>query len=264
LGNTGWRSDLREYGGQRTASFSTFQGNLTGDVTGSVHGGNITATNLKVTNASVSQYLDVSASVRVGDVSGGDYVYLGKEIGIRLRGETKTWEDLRFPVSRVTKNPSNSKPDYVPIVGDIQALGFDNAASEWVTGHAQMPHSWRTGSTVRPHVHWAPSKASNAASAVRWKLYYIWVNTNDRWINASKASIATTGVTTGVASKNLITTLGSIDGTGKEMSSILSWKLVRDVSHAADDFAADAVLVEFDIHYQINSFGSDNELTKYD
>lgn len=254
MSSTHLRSDIRERGAERTASFSNFVGKRTVMTTASINTASVgTLNSVRIVN---------TASVLVGDKASGNYVRLGEQVGIRLFGETKTWEDLRFPPSRVIKNPSDSKPDYINLVGNITVLGFDAAASEWVTGVAQMPHSWRQGSSIRPHVHWSPTKASNAASRVAWTLYYWWVNANDRWITASRLSVTGSQTTGGVASTSRFCALGTIAATGKTLSSMFTFRLVRNVSRATDDFNADAAMVEFDIHYQINSFGSDEELSK--
>ncbi len=49
-----------------------------------------------------------------------------------------------------------------------------------------------------------------------------------------------------------------IDGTGKNISSILKTKLYRD----DNVYTADVLVSDFDIHYQIDSKGSVNELNK--
>lgn len=252
MGDTHTRSNLKEKGGNLTASFSNFQGNRLITSTASINTASVGTLN--------STRLVNTASVIVGDYP-TNYVQLGEETGIRLYGETKTWEDLRFPPARVTRNPAQQKPDFINLVGNVTVLGFDAVASEWITGQAQMPHSWKQGSKIYPHVHWTPTRTSNVASSVRWTLYYWWVNVGNKWITASRGSISATQLTGGVASTHKICTLGSIDATGKTISSIFSFRLTRNVS-VNDDFNADAAFVEFDIHYQINSMGSRTEYEK--
>ena len=291
MGSTHFRSDIREKGAARTASFSTFQGdltgdvtgdvvgNVTGDVTGSVQGGNLSGTNLVVTNASVNtlarmqRYIgtnasittaslgtanvvtaNVTASLKVGNTA--SYVMIDQANGVRLVG-IDSWEDLRVPVSTVVVNPANSKPDWVAFVGNTRALGFDNTASEWVSFSAQLPHNYLQGSDIEAHLHWSATDGS--AGGVRWVLDYTWAN-----IGSPFPAIASLAETSAAASANTHTycDLEWITGTGKTVSSVLMCRLWRDVAHTDDDYAADAALLEFDFHYQVDGFGSENEDSK--
>ena len=69
------------------------------------------------------------------------------------------------------------------------------------------------------------------------------------------ASTPVTGTPdTNEANKHLITSLGDISATGKHLSDMLVMILTR--ISTGDTYGADARLLEFDIHYQIDAFGS--------
>jgi len=229
LGNTGWRSDLREYGGQRTASFSTFQG------------------------------ADFNANASVTAGSSSSKVILDNAIGVRLYG-IDAWDDLRFPVSSVQINKAISKPDQIKLLGNVHALGFDNTATEAVSFWCQMPHDWRDGTAVHAHVHWAPS--GTATGNVCWELeYYI------AGINATFTSLATLSATDyndGTANLHRYCDLGSINMTKAEggVSAMIGCRLIRRADLAKDNYGEDAALVEIDFHYRKDGFGSDGEASK--
>jgi hypothetical protein len=193
--------------------------------------------------------MTLTASLTVGNAASN--LSIDKNLGIRLTG-IDTWEDLRFPVNAVRKNAGTSKPDDVSHIGNTICLGFDNVASEGVTFSAQMSHTWLQGSSIRPHVHWSPTDDSDGS--VRWQLEYSWAN-----INGTFPTVATVGITDAAASQwaHQIAFLPTLDGTGKTYSSMLMLKLVRNVSHADDDYAADAGFLEFDFHYEVDSMGSE-------
>jgi hypothetical protein len=255
VGNTHLRSDLREHG-EITASITNIQTTNLDVATGNLIIGNIET--LNATDAYIqtlnATYVNVAASVVVGNVASN--VTIGKYTGVRLHG-IQAWDDLRFPVSAVQKNLGTSKPDTITLFGSFVVLGFDNAASEGVTFAAQMPHSWLQGSDIEAHVHWAPTDGS--AGGVRWQMDYSWANISD-----SFPALATIGATGAAASDNthIYTNMGEIDATGKTFSSMILCKLIRNVTHADDDYGADAALLEVDFHYRLDGFGSEEELAK--
>ena len=65
-----------------------------------------------------------------------------------------------------------------------------------------------------------------------------------------------------VAFQSEIDSFAGIDGTGKTLSSILSIKLSRIGGALADDYDDDALLKEFDIHYEVDTVGSRAESSK--
>lgn len=254
MGSSHLRSDIREKGGARTASFSTFQGalvggvtgNVTGDVTGSIFGGNVSATNI-----------DVSASLRVG--AGATKIVLDNTTsGVRMYN-IDAWDDLRFPVSAVAVNKATSKPDQIELLGLVRALGFDATASEAVTFWAQMPHDWRQGTAVETHVHWMPS--GTATGNVYWELEYYIAD-----IATTFSSLATVGATDyndGTANMHRYCDLGSINmSTITGVSAMIGCRLLRQAGHAVDTYGEDAGLIEVDFHYRRDGFGSDGEASK--
>jgi len=183
-------------------------------------------------------------------------VTVDKTKGVRLVN-IDAWEDLRFPVAAVQQNPATSKPDNITFLGGTRALGFDNSASEWVTFSAQMPHAWKEGSDVEFHVHWTPT--DDSAGSVRWVLEYTWAN--EGAVFPATATIGGTGVAAS-ANRHTYTDTDELDGTGKTISSMIMCRLIRNVSHTDDDYAADAAMIEADFHYKVDSFGSDEEHNK--
>ena len=66
----------------------------------------------------------------------------------------------------------------------------------------------------------------------------------------------------GVALKHQVAGFGEISGAGKTLSSMLIIKLSRVANDVSDTYNADALLREFDIHFQIDSTGSRQEYVK--
>jgi len=179
-------------------------------------------------------------------------------------GRSKTtWDDLRFPVSAINPPGLASDPDVDNTNGYFL---FDAAGTELVFLVAQLPHSYKPGSTLRPHLHWA--KSTSAAGNVMWQLDYKWAKIGEV-IDASFTTLSTTSAVAGTpdtnaAGKHLISSFGDISGAGAQLSDILVMKLSRIGGNAADTYGADAIMFEFDIHFESDISGSQNEYSRND
>jgi len=171
---------------------------------------------------------------------------------------TPTWDDLRFPASGL--NPPG--PLTAPSTDtDTGLLIFEDAKTQVVAGVAQMPHAWAEGTEIRPHVHWLQPAAGN----VLWRLEYRLIPAYNGEFPAAWTTINTAtavGTYPGTGTFVNITNFGAIDMTGFKISAMVVFKLSRVGGDALDTLADDVPLLEFDIHYQINSFGSREQFIK--
>ena len=184
-----------------------------------------------------------------------DYLDVAADGTVTLVGNATGWDDLLVPFTESVKG-SLPKPDW-----DATNYAFafpQNDATEYVSFNFQMPHRWKEGTTVYPHVHFLQDQNQ----APTFKLDWRWFN-----LGASVPSF-TTGYTMGTLlgnqtwSSGLLSRIvhgsGGLDGTGKTISSILQIKLYR----SDNLYTGDCLAVSFDLHYQIDSFGSASEYTK--
>lgn len=184
------------------------------------------------------------------------------------------WDDLRFAALDV-KVPATGGPGFAQFMDDgagstgVFTYWFSPTAEESVyVGPAQMPHDWLEGSDIDAHVHWTP--AANAIAPgldVSWGVEYTWSNIgavfpNTTIIYGDEQQLGA-GETL-VVDKHYLTEIGTINATGKTLSSCLFVRLFRDATGVGgtDDFPSDAGIIEFDFHYQRNSLGSKEEYVK--
>lgn len=166
---------------------------------------------------------------------------------------TPRWTDLTFPFTQ-TKVGSNLKPDF-----DFTNVGLlfpQNDVTEIAYITCQMPHSWKEGSDINPHIH-CVQKANQQATFI---MEYKWYNVGDlepsTWSTHTLNKYSATYVSGSLS--QIIEGQTMIAGTGKKVSSILKIKLYRNDNVYTGDFFAD----QFDIHYQQDSFGSVLEYVK--
>lgn len=166
------------------------------------------------------------------------------------------WTDLRFPVQAVRINPVVNKPD---VDYDTVEVLFDDTDIETVVSIGQMDHSWKAGSELFPHVHWI----QDSAGAVVWQLEYkIW--NNNELEPAGWTTLTTEEVAFAYASGNLaqISIFPAIPGTDLEVSFLMKLKVSRLGSDGADTKVGDAKFIEFDIHFEMDSWGSGHPFEK--
>ena len=177
-------------------------------------------------------------------------------------GTASVWDDLRVPLSEPATG--NLKPDWYmfpfgasglnPFLNWFKASGVDEMYFV-----VQMPHDWKEGSTIYPHVHWVPSQAGASGPTVpRWGLQCSWMNLGETH-SGYTVEYGTTTTTSEVlvANRMYITPLGTgLTATGKKISSMLICRIFRDGDNAADNYAGLAGALEVDFHYEKNSSGS--------
>lgn len=171
---------------------------------------------------------------------------------------TTAWEDLRVPLSTASILGLAGDADYDVFLGATRAYTFQTAADENVYFSVQLPHSYKHGTNLRPHVHWAPSDAN--AGDVTWCLEYTLAELEGTFPGTT--TICVTDATETTAHKHQIASFAEIDGSAIDsVSAMINCRLYRDVDNG-DDYGSDAFALEIDFHYEVDSFGSRTEFTK--
>lgn len=171
---------------------------------------------------------------------------------------TEHWDDLRFPAQGI--NPAGSpSPASIDNTTRPGTLLFASNSTQHIGGVAQIPHAWKRNSALRPHVHWA--KTSSASGGVVWQFRYAVADIGSVIPAYSAWAGGTNAVSdSDTADKHAITSFSEIDMTGLKESTIVLWEIRRKHDDAADDYGADARLLEFDIHYLTNKRGTNTEI----
>lgn len=163
-----------------------------------------------------------------------------------------SWTDMVFEMFP-TRKGANEKPDW-----DSTNIGFlfpQNDATEKLWVVAQMPHQWKVGSTIYPHVHVRQARDEQAT----FKIDYQWYDIGDTIPSAATYTMNTYAITYSSGTiAQLIKGSGGISGAGLGISSILKIVLYRQ----DNVYGADMLVDQFDIHYEVDSLGSNEEYTK--
>jgi len=218
---------------------------------------------------SVSGYWNNVNDIVVNDVTASSISY-SDDLTI-ITGTDKTvvlsetvWDDLRVNINAI-KVTGASQPAWTKFKDDgagsvgVYTHYFSPTVMNEGWFEAQLPHKWKEGTTIYPHVHWAP--VTTNTGTVRWGLEYTWANPNGTFSNTTIIYGEQAGA--GTAFGHQIVNFGSgITASGKTISGILLCRIFRDAAHANDTYTGNAALLSSDIHYEVDTIGSRQTLTK--
>lgn len=179
-----------------------------------------------------------------------------------IGGSTGVWDDFRSPSTGINPPGAASDPD---LDTDDGCFLFSATATEIIAVIAQMPHSWKEGTTIYPHVHW--SKTTSASGNVLWRCEYQKANLGSAFSGSWTAlddALSTTPETPdgNTANEHLKSFFGPLSMAGNNISTIVKFKISRIGGNVSDTYGADAKMLEFDFHYQLDTPGSQSQSEK--
>lgn len=171
------------------------------------------------------------------------------------------WEDLRFPAQGI--NPTGSPaPATVDNGNDYPGtLLFAGNQENIIAGVAQLPHAWKEGTEVHPHIHWSKVTADASNLAVGWELRTRKAEKGAAWSawSAYGGHTLILGDNTSAELHNL-SEFAAVDMTGLKVSCMMIWELRRRGD--TDAYNGVTRLLELDFHYQADTIGSSQETIK--
>ncbi len=134
-------------------------------------------------------------------------------------------------------------------------------------GSLQMKHTYNEGTDIYFHIHWTPADRGIAeiGNYVGWKADYTIANVNG--VFPVSGTVDLSDIVTGVDDKNEVTGSVSVPGSGLNISFITMVRIYRSDTGADDTWAGVTAaqspgLLEFDIHFEINTIGSRQPFAK--
>ncbi len=169
--------------------------------------------------------------------------------------------DLHAPATAIRLAPARS-PTWVAYK-DSSVLAFADIAAgpneEMVYFTIQIPHSYKEGSALYPHVHWVPE--DNTGGNVRWALTYSWANEDG--VFPASTELFVTAPAGAITDNHNFSYFGIINGTGKTIDSILLLSVSRNSSDVLDTYTGkDANLLRIEFDVLADAMGSDEVETK--
>lgn len=171
---------------------------------------------------------------------------------------TEKWEDLRTPMSAM-KLTGNSDPSFELLRDGIYAYAFQPGQTNELVFVQQLPHAYREGSTLHPHIHWT-TKSASVGEVVVWGLEYTYASINGTFATTVKEKVT---ATCGIAYTHQLKAFSEISASDANISAMILGRLYREASAGAGDtYSGNAFLLEFDTHYEKDDDGSRREYVK--
>jgi hypothetical protein len=204
------------------------------------------------------------SKIRFGNVTGGNYLEIDTTTGnLRLLGDATTFDDLRID-GLSTRAGVVAPTDETGFRGNnaFQVRNFVHNQADEVQFDIQLPHSWKEGGLLYPHVHFAPWISSTGAKAAQFILEYYFANVGEQFPASPSTYTMTKTWAVDQQWYHLIAgNATALTSTGKTLSSILKCRLYRD-NTVSNNLAGKVAFLYFDIHYEVDGFGSDGEYEK--
>jgi hypothetical protein len=192
---------------------------------------------------------------------------VGDIVARKLIVEPAQWDDLRVSAASLrvpaanaptlTKNMDNGAGS----VG-IYQLNFSAINRNDVFVEFQMPHNRYPESDMNLHFHWIP--LNNDGGNILWECELALSNLNNTFAVTATGVLQVTTVNAGLRlNQNVHTALTTVSGQGVEMSAFLVARLSRMAADGADTYTGEAALLGIDLHYRIDTLGSQEILAKF-
>lgn len=181
----------------------------------------------------------------------------------QFRYEPPYFEDLRTPATALQGQGANDPifalfRDNGAGSNGVFAYQFSPTIGQDLFFWLQLPHAWEEGSTLYPHIHWAPMDAQ--AGNVRWALEYTIAKIGDAFpLTIGDAFEDPAG---GVAFVHKVASFSPFTPTGDRISTMIGCRIVRGATNPLDTYPGLAALLEIDFHYRLNTPGSRQQTLK--
>lgn len=194
-----------------------------------------------------------------------DSVTLTGDNALQLTGSATVFDDIRVPLETSVRGPGGGNAPTYSVIGANKpfAFEFSGVQDNTVAFAVQMSHKYKLGSTISPHMHCvfgSDDPSNNIGQTVIFVLEYSWASIDDVIQDTTTLPVTYTISASDAQYKHFIIEFADVVGTGKGLSSMFSAKLTR--SGSTDTYASSIHVMEFDIHYEMDTLGSASEYIK--
>lgn len=208
-----------------------------------------------------------SETLKVGDVAGGDYAEVRADGTHRLNGDATAWKDMVGDLYGKRLASVIGKVDYDDDENSIvfQSGGDITKSDDRVCSNLQINHDFRVGSgiTFKPHVHFFQEVVSGVVVPFVLTMQYRLQR------NGQTKTTAWTTVTLTAGVDDVFDFTSEVDGTYNQITRFPAIVVDCNVSDTiqlqvarTDTETGDMLVYFMDMHGEVDSFGSDEEITK--
>lgn len=171
-----------------------------------------------------------------------------------FNGAAKVWEDLNFDPDS-SGGPPVTLPDYVTI-NNVIHREFTAANNQICGSNKEIPHAYALGTTMHPHMH-VFLKGGESAGTTGAGFTFYWELRQSTGTTTGSVTLSATSaeLTTGTHKINIYDATGFAGPAGKGAN------LAMTIARTAGD-AGDVIVTTYGVHYQLDTVGSREMMTK--
>ena len=194
----------------------------------------------------------------IGDYVGGDYLSVELDGTIEFNGAATVWEDENAGAVQLGRGAS--APGIIQVnAGTVYLPGFDGVnTTEQLFSSIEIPHSYKEGSNLVFHVHWAPVNTN--AGNVLWQITYC--ITRDTAVQSAETTIEIQQAAPGVAWEQNRADFPAINGAALLIGDQIDFRFFRNPADGDDTYGSDAIVKTVGFHYEKDTVGSRQITTK--
>lgn len=181
-----------------------------------------------------------------------------------LNGTATTFDDVVGPAVSLRQSGPGLSTNVTESTLEFLAT---SDLSDYVYTNVQLPHKWKVGSVIYPHIHYPQIISSQPNFLIQYRWQKLGGAKVTAWTSL-KCNTPTFTYTAGTLNQLVHTAAGITPPTGSAISDVVQFRVLRDnangsgVFAGADPIAAVVSLDSFDVHVEMDTLGSTSEFTK--
>ncbi len=204
--------------------------------------------------------LDASDILRIGSTSNND-VHIGCASDKTLVLDESVYDDIIVPLHQT--KPGGTAPSWAAFCGDAHNSAYQFSIGDFVEFTVEIPHDWKEGTAITPHVHFALSADQPADEKVQWQLYYTMGDADEQMAAEANTTGETTCLDAWTQRRHIRTDLTAITMTNYKIGAILNCQLYRIAKSAGGtELSNEPFVLNMGFHYEIDTMGSRTISTK--
>ena len=203
----------------------------------------------------------LQSPLRIGSESEGNYTEIGTDGTQRLHGTSTAWKDMIADLfgKRISSIAGKVDYDWDENAIVFQPSGSISNAADRVGGNQEINHEFKVGTniTFKPHIHWFQDAATKFVLTARYRLQQNGVAKTTDWTTITSTMNEDADVfeySTGTL--NQLTRFPDITVTCG-ISDTIQFQIAR-----TDSFSGNMLVYFFDLHGEVDSAGSESEISK--
>lgn len=222
------------------------------------------ATRIYVDTVSLKRVIYTGGTVNSSTIASNNSTDLLVKTGIdkTMVLEETVWDD--FPASPIiSAKLGSTAPTLATFVTDVEQFTFD-ATNDYVIGTTEIPHNWKEGTVIYPHIHWATNGTNATDRGVQWQLKWT-VGDGMETFSSQITSVIDVTIPLATADRyHFISEFGTtMNGANLKIGAIICWRLDRiATAHANGGPANDPFALSIGFHGEMDTVGSRQRFIK--